>query len=141
MQEFREQFLQRPSLWRTTPVGEGLFNVKEAGSAEEPVGLEPVRADAASVSLFSQRCEADSGIARHLMALGAVPQRKCGPRTEGLGRQLFPSHAARSTCSRLMFHAIVTSDHSPRALSRPRMLIWRQPITASDRMILREFVG
>jgi hypothetical protein len=30
-----------------------------------------------------------------------------------------PSQAALSTCSRLMFHAIVTSDHSPRALSRP----------------------
>jgi hypothetical protein len=28
-----------------------------------------------------------------------------------------------------MFQAIVTSDHSPRALSSPRMLIWRQPIT------------
>ena len=28
-----------------------------------------------------------------------------------------------------MFQAIVTSDHSPRALASPRMLIWRQPIT------------
>ena len=28
-----------------------------------------------------------------------------------------------------MFQAIVTRDHSPRALSNPRMLIWRQPIT------------
>ena len=38
-------------------------------------------------------------------------------------------YAARSTCSRLIFQAIVTNDHSPRALSIPRMLIWLQPIT------------
>jgi class 3 adenylate cyclase len=37
-EEFRQQFLQRPSLWRTTPLapptGNDLFNVKKAGSAE-----------------------------------------------------------------------------------------------------------
>ena len=37
-EEFREQFLQRPSLWRTTPVigptGEDRFNVKKDGGAE-----------------------------------------------------------------------------------------------------------
>ena len=37
-EEFREQFLQRPSLWRTTPVnaptGEELFNAKKAGTQE-----------------------------------------------------------------------------------------------------------
>ena len=35
---FRQQFLQRPSLWRTTPVpaptGEDLFNVSKPGTAE-----------------------------------------------------------------------------------------------------------
>lgn len=34
-----------------------------------------------------------------------------------------PSHALRSTCMRLMFHAIVTKLHSPCALSKPRILI------------------
>jgi class 3 adenylate cyclase len=37
-EEFRQQFLQRPSLWRTTPLeppgGEDRFNVKKAGTAE-----------------------------------------------------------------------------------------------------------
>ena len=37
-EEFREQFLQRPSLWRTVPIeashGEDLVNVKKAGSSE-----------------------------------------------------------------------------------------------------------
>ncbi|HEX7437720.1 MAG TPA: hypothetical protein VF308_13505, partial [Caldimonas sp.] len=37
-EEFRQQFLQRPSLWRTTPLaspaGADLFNVKKAGSTE-----------------------------------------------------------------------------------------------------------
>ena len=37
-EEFRQQFMQRPSLWRTTPLsppgGEDRFNVKKAGSAE-----------------------------------------------------------------------------------------------------------
>ena len=40
-------------------------------------------------------------------------------------------YAARSTCSRLIFQAIVTGDYSPRALSSPRMPIWLQPITRS----------
>ena len=37
-EEFRQQFLQRPSLWRTTPIpapdGKELFNVKKPGTAE-----------------------------------------------------------------------------------------------------------
>jgi class 3 adenylate cyclase len=37
-EEFRQQFIQRPSLWRTTPVaapgGAELFNVKKPGSTE-----------------------------------------------------------------------------------------------------------
>jgi class 3 adenylate cyclase len=37
-EEFRQQFLERPSLWRTTPVataaGEELFNIKKKGSTE-----------------------------------------------------------------------------------------------------------
>jgi hypothetical protein len=37
-EEFRQQFLQRPSLWRTTPLqppgGGELFNVRKEGSAE-----------------------------------------------------------------------------------------------------------
>ena len=32
-------------------------------------------------------------------------------------------HAARSTCMRLMFQAMVTKLHSPWALASPRMLI------------------
>ena len=39
--EFREQFVQRPSLWRTTPLrpsmGGELFNVSKKGSAEPPM--------------------------------------------------------------------------------------------------------
>ncbi len=38
-EEFREQFLQRPSLWRTTPLGDGQVNVKKAGSAEPDLWL------------------------------------------------------------------------------------------------------
>ena len=37
-EEFREQFLQRPSLWRTTPVlspsGSDLFNISKQGTHE-----------------------------------------------------------------------------------------------------------
>jgi class 3 adenylate cyclase len=37
-EEFREQFLQRPSLWRTMPVpaptGNDVFNVKKQGTLE-----------------------------------------------------------------------------------------------------------
>ena len=37
-EEFRQQFLERPSLWRTTPLtaagGEELFNIKKKGSSE-----------------------------------------------------------------------------------------------------------
>ncbi len=37
-EEFRQQFLERPSLWRTSPLtapgGEELFNVKKKGSQE-----------------------------------------------------------------------------------------------------------
>ena len=52
-----------------------------------------------------------------------------GFESQNFGKHWAAFHAARSTCSRLMFQAIVTRDHSPRALSSPRMLIWRQPIT------------
>ena len=38
-EEFREQFLQRPSLWRTTPVADGNVNVKKPGSAEPDLWL------------------------------------------------------------------------------------------------------
>jgi class 3 adenylate cyclase len=41
--EFREQFLQRPSLWRTTPLqtasGSDLFNVSKKGSTEPDLWL------------------------------------------------------------------------------------------------------
>ena len=37
-EEFRQQFLERPSLWRTTPIAapghDGLFNVRKKGSQE-----------------------------------------------------------------------------------------------------------
>ncbi|MEP7102894.1 MAG: hypothetical protein ABI781_20450, partial [Burkholderiales bacterium] len=37
-EEFRQQFLQRPSLWRTTPIpapgGDDLFNVKKPATDE-----------------------------------------------------------------------------------------------------------
>ncbi len=36
---FREQFLQRPSLWRTTPVGDEAINVMKPDSAEPALWL------------------------------------------------------------------------------------------------------
>src|SRR5229473_8579619 len=47
---------------------------------------------------------------------------------EEFERDFPPHHVARSTCSRLTFHASVTSVYSPSALSSPRMDICRQPI-------------
>ena len=38
-EEFREQFLQRPSLWRTTPVADDKVNVKKPGSVEPDLWL------------------------------------------------------------------------------------------------------
>ena len=77
----------------------------------------------------SQRREAVSAAARHLSVWRVAPDplQDCVV-SVSVGMRL-PFYAARNTCSRLIFQAIVTSDHSSRALAHPRMLIWRQPIT------------
>ena len=46
-EEFRQQFFQRPSLWRTTPVpaptGDELFNVRKRGTLEPDLRVRIVR--------------------------------------------------------------------------------------------------
>ena len=101
---------------------------------QEPVGLEPRRRIALIALRRLTPYGAESVLSGFDNALRGTQSPWRGAHVAAVtcnrpGLLRRTQHAARSTCSLLMFQAIVTSDHSPRAFSNPRTLIWLQPIT------------